>query len=161
MLVSRHRRRYGGYIVHLGLLTLAVGVIGSQFFQLTKDATLAPGQSADIAGYSVTYRGISGSMDGSVQVIRTAFTVASHNTTLATIRPGEKIFPGFESQPTSIVSITTFGLNDLYVFLSGYEGTSSASIKMFVNPLVPLVWCGGLILLFGGALSGGQKGVAL
>jgi len=60
------------------------------------------------------------------------------------------VFPGFESQPTSIVSITTYGVNDLYVFLAGFDGTTSATIQVFYNPLVPLVWLGGVLMLLGG-----------
>ena len=149
-LVSRHRQRYGGYLVHLGLVALAVGVIGSQFFQQTGEFTLNAGQAARFAGYTITYRGISGSVSNDVQTISTRFSVAQNGRRLGDVSPGERIYPGFENQPTSVVSITTYGLNDLYVFLSGYEGTSTASIKVFLNPLVPLVWLGGLLMLLGG-----------
>jgi cytochrome c-type biogenesis protein CcmF len=150
MLVARHRQRYGGYLVHLGLIVLAVGVIGSNFFQTEQDMSLGVGKSATVDGYSVTYRGISGSVQDSVQVIHTHFTVSQTGRPVAEIYPGERIFPGFEDQPTSIVSITTFGLTDFYVFLSGYEGSSSAQLKVFINPLVPLVWLGGILMLLGG-----------
>ncbi|MFI5271629.1 MAG: heme lyase CcmF/NrfE family subunit, partial [Ktedonobacterales bacterium] len=149
-LVRRHRQRYGGYLVHLGLVLLAVGVIGSQFFQTQGEFTLQKGQSGSIGGYTITYRGISGQDDNGVTVISTRFTVAQGGQPAAVITPGERIFPGFETQPTSVVSITTHGLTDLYVFLSGYEGTNQASIKVFINPLVPLVWFGGLLMLLGG-----------
>jgi cytochrome c-type biogenesis protein CcmF len=149
-LVSRHRQRYGGYLVHLGLVVVAVGVIGSQFFQQTGEFTLSAGQTARFAGYTITYRSISGSVSNNIQTISTRFTVAQDGQHLGDVSPGERIYPGFENQPTSVVSITTYGLNDLYVFLSGYEGTSTASIKVFLNPLVPLVWLGGLLMLLGG-----------
>src|SRR6202022_1791584 len=50
MLFNRYRQRYGGYLVHLGLVFLTVGVIGSHFFQVQQDATLKPGQEMNIAG---------------------------------------------------------------------------------------------------------------
>ena len=152
MLVSRHRQRYGGYLVHLGLILLAVGVIGSHFFQVEQDMSLSKGGSASVAGYRITYDGISGTTQNSVQVILTRFTVSSAGRHLADIYPGEKIFPGFESQPTSVVSITTVGVTDLYVFLAGYEGSNSAQLKVFINPLVPLVWYGGILMLLGGII---------
>ena len=152
MLINRHRQRYGGYLVHLGLIVLAVGVIGSNFFQSEQDMSLNAGKSASVAGYTMTYRGISGSVQNSVQVIQTHFTISQGGRPVAQIYPGERIFPGFEDQPTSIVSITTFGLTDFYVFLSGYEGSSSAQLKVFINPLVPLVWLGGILMLLGGIL---------
>ncbi|MGO8946817.1 MAG: heme lyase CcmF/NrfE family subunit [Ktedonobacterales bacterium] len=152
MLVSRHRQRYGGYLVHLGLIILAVGVIGSHFFQVEQDMSLSKGGSASVGGYRITYDGISGTVQNSVQVILTHFTVSYNGHHLADIYPGEKIFPGFASTPTSVVSITTTGVTDLYVFLSGYEGTSSAQLKVFINPLVPLVWFGGILMFLGGVI---------
>jgi cytochrome c-type biogenesis protein CcmF len=152
MLVSRHRQRYGGYLVHLGLILLAVGIIGSHFFQVEQDLSLTAGKSARVDGYQITYDGISGSVQNSVQVIKTHFTLARGGQHLADIYPGEKIFPGFASQPTSIVSITTTGVTDFYVFLSGYEGATSAQLKVFINPLVPLVWLGGILMLLGGVI---------
>ncbi len=150
MLISRHRQRYGGYLVHLGLVVLAIGVIGSQSFQSERDMELRVGQSAAISGYTLTYRGISASVENSVEVIKTHFTVSRDGTQLGDVYPGERIFPGFENQPTSIVSITTYGAQDLYVFLAGYNSTTSASIKVFINPLVPFVWFGGFMMLLGG-----------
>jgi cytochrome c-type biogenesis protein CcmF len=129
MLLTRHRQRYGGYLVHLGLILLAVGVIGSQFFQAQRDGLVERGKSLTINGY---------------------FTVSRDGSVIEDIYPGERIFPGFEDQPTSIVSITDHGLTDLYVFLAGFDGTSSATIRVFINPLVPLVWLGGLLMLLGG-----------
>jgi cytochrome c-type biogenesis protein CcmF len=150
MLVSRHRQRYGGYLVHLGLILLAVGIIGSHAFQLERDISLSAGQSANVSGYQITYDGIGGTVRNSVQIITTHFTVAQNGHHLAEIYPGEKIFPGFASQPTSIVSITTTGVTDFYVFLAGYEGATSAQLKVFINPMVPLVWLGGILMLLGG-----------
>ena len=54
--VSRNRRRYGGYIVHLGIVVLLVGVAASSSFQTKRDVTLRPGETAEVAGYSLTYR---------------------------------------------------------------------------------------------------------
>jgi len=153
MLLRRHRQRYGGYLVHLGLVALAVGVIGSHFFQQERDLTFTVGQSARVGAYTFSYRGISGGIRDGVQVISTHFLLASGERQLGVITPGERIFPGFEDQPTSVVSITTHGLTDIYAFLSAFQGTgqsSQVSLKVFINPLVPLVWVGGLMMLLGG-----------
>ena len=150
MLLTRHRQRYGGYLVHLGLILLAVGVIGSQFFQSQRDGLVERGQSLTINGYTLTYQGITDVTIDNVETIKAHFTVSRDGAVIEDIYPGERIFPGFEDQPTSIVSITDHGLTDLYVFLAGFDGTSSATIRVFINPLVPLVWLGGLLMLLGG-----------
>jgi cytochrome c-type biogenesis protein CcmF len=152
MLVARHRQRYGGYLVHLGLIVLAVGVIGSQFFQSQRDGLVERGQSLAVNGYTLTYQGVTDVTINGVETIKTHFTVTRDGNFIEDIYPGEQIFPGFESQPTSIVSITSYGLTDLYVFLAGFDGTTSATIRVFINPLVPLVWLGGALMLLGGIL---------
>ena len=57
MLFKRYRQRYGGYMVHLGLVLLVVGVIGSHYFQLQGDALLNQGQNTQLAGYQLVYLG--------------------------------------------------------------------------------------------------------
>jgi cytochrome c-type biogenesis protein CcmF len=152
MLFSRHRQRYGGYLVHLGLVVLAVGVVGSQFFQQQAEGQLKVGQTLSVSGYSLTYRGITDTTKDGIETVQTYFTLSQGSTIIETVAPGERVFPGFESQPASIVSITTLRLQDVYVFLSGYDGSTSATIRVFINPLVSLVWSGGLLMLLGGVL---------
>jgi cytochrome c-type biogenesis protein CcmF len=152
MLFSRHRQRYGGYLVHLGLVVLAVGVFGSQFFQQQAEGQLKVGQALSVSGYSLTYRGITDTTKDGIETVQTYFTLRQNGTIIETVAPGEKVYPGFESQPASIVSITTLRLQDVYVFLAGYDGSSSATIRVFINPLVSLVWSGGLLMLLGGIL---------
>jgi cytochrome c-type biogenesis protein CcmF len=153
-LLARHRVRYGGYLVHFGLVVLAAGVIGSHFFQVERDAELHIGQSVTVGAYTLTYLGITDTVDaGGVEAIKTHFAVRSGGVggqKLADIYPGQQIFPHFPNQPTSMIPITTFGFTDLYVFLGAYDGMQSASIRVFVNPLVPFVWMGGVLMILGG-----------
>ncbi len=68
------------------------------------------------------------------------------------IYPGRQFYANFGNQPASIISITTYGLTDLYVFLAEWTGPAEATIRVFVNPLVPLVWLGGLVMVLGGII---------
>ena len=150
MLFNRHRQRYGGYLVHLGLVVLAVGIIGSQFFQTQGEGELKVGQTLTVSGYSVTYLGITDVTKDGIETVQTHFNVSQNGHVIEQIAPGERIFPGFENQPASIVAISTHQLKDLYVFLAGYDGSTSATIRVFINPLVSLVWSGGLLMVVGG-----------
>jgi len=151
MLFNRYRQRYGGYLVHLGLVFLAVGVIGSHFFQLQQDAVLKPGQEMNVAGYRLVYF-------GNVQLhqpdrdIVTSQLQIWHNGHMIYIYPGRTIYRNFGDQPASQISIPTFGLTDVYVFLAAWEGPGQATIRVFINPLVPLVWYGGILMLLGGVI---------
>src|SRR5207237_4921663 len=57
-LIRRNKRRYGGYVVHLAILLIGAGAVGSQVYQQETQATLAPGQSVRLAGYTITANGI-------------------------------------------------------------------------------------------------------
>jgi cytochrome c-type biogenesis protein CcmF len=151
-LVSRHRQRYGGYAVHLGLVVLAVGVIGSQFFQQQQDAQLTRGQHLTVAGYTVTFLDASDTSRGDVETVTAHLRVTGGGRVLEDIYPGRNLYANFQNQPTSDISITTHGLRDLYVFLADWNGASSITIRVFVNPLVPLIWLGGVLMLLGGLL---------
>jgi cytochrome c-type biogenesis protein CcmF len=150
MLIARYRRRYGGYLVHLGLVLLALGVIGSQFFQVERDAVLKPGQTLNVAGYQLTYLGNIGYETPGVDTVTAQLQIWQDGRLLRYIYPGRQFYQNFENQPTSQISISTFGLTDVYVFLADWQGAASATIRVFINPLTPLVWLGGLLMLVGG-----------
>jgi len=150
MLIARYRRRYGGYLVHLGLVLLALGVIGSHIFQIERDAVLTPGQELHIAGYQLTYLGNIAYETPGVSTVTAQLQIWRDGRLLHYIYPGRQFYLHFDNQPTSMISISTFGLTDVYVFLANWDGASSATIRVFVNPLTPLVWLGGLLMLIGG-----------
>ena len=152
MLIARYRRRYGGYLVHLGLVLLAVGVIGSNFFQVERDAVLKPGQTLNVAGYQLTYLGNIAYATPGVDAVTAQLQIWQDGRLLRYIYPGRQFYQNFENQPTSQISISTFGLTDIYVFLADWQGATSATIRVFINPLTPLVWLGGLLMLTGGII---------
>ena len=152
MLFVRYRQRYGGYLVHLGLVMLAVGIIGSHFFQVQQDAVLKPGQEMNVAGYKLIYFGNIDRTYSDVEILTAQLQVWHDGQLQQYIYPGSQLYASFGNQPTSLVSITTFGLTDLYVFLANWNGLSEATIRVFVNPLVPLVWLGGIVMLLGGII---------
>ena len=150
MLINRYRQRYGGYIVHLGLVMLAVGVIGSQFFQVQKDSVLNPGQEMNVAGYKLTYFGNIEETGPGTDTIKAILQVWRDGQLQHYIYPGREFYQNFGNQPASQISISTFGLTDVYVLLDDWNGASQATIRVFINPLTPLVWYGGLFMLLGG-----------
>jgi cytochrome c-type biogenesis protein CcmF len=150
MLITRYRQRYGGYIVHLGLVMLAVGVIGSHFFQVQQDATLKAGQQMHVGGYSLKFYGNIAETYPGTNSVKSILQVWQGDQYEGFIYPGRVIYQNFDNQPASMISITTFGLTDLYVFLADWNGSAEATIRVFINPLTPLVWYGGALMLLGG-----------
>ncbi|MBV8822041.1 MAG: heme lyase CcmF/NrfE family subunit, partial [Ktedonobacteraceae bacterium] len=150
MLFNRYRQRYGGYLVHLGLVLLAVGVIGSHFFQVQQDAVLKSGQEMSIADYRLVYLGNIDMQEPAKQSITAQLQIWRDGQLQQYIYPGRVFYHNFADQPVSQISITTYGMVDLYVFLANWDGAGQATIRVFVNPLVSLVWYGGLLMLLGG-----------
>jgi cytochrome c-type biogenesis protein CcmF len=152
MLFNRHRVRYGGYLVHMGLIILAVGVLGGHFFQTQQEAQLKRGESMTVAGYTLRFDRAFGETEPGADAVKAQFTLLRGGQILRQIEAGQRTFANFPDQPVSIISISTFGLDDVYVFVSSIDGADAASVRVFVNPLTPLVWMGGALMLLGGIL---------
>src|SRR5712691_9507244 len=129
-LIGRYRQRYGGYLVHLGLVLLAVGVIGSQFFQVQRDAVLKPGQEMNVAGYTLSYFGNYEETYPGTDTVKSILQIWSDGQLKGYIYPGRVFYRNFDNQPASLISISTFGLTDVYVFLADWNGSSQATIRV-------------------------------
>jgi cytochrome c-type biogenesis protein CcmF len=152
MLFNRYRQRYGGYLVHLGLVLLAAGIIGSHFFQVQKDAVLKDGQEISVNGYRIVYRGNIDMHQPGSEVVIAQVQVWRDGQLLTYTYPGRTFYRNFDNQPASQISILTYGFNDLYVLLDNWDGPSQATLRVFVNPLMPLLWYGGVLMLLGGVI---------
>jgi cytochrome c-type biogenesis protein CcmF len=146
-LVRRNNRRYGGYIVHLAIVLIGAGVVGSQVYQQQTQTTLAPGQSVTLASYTIVANGIQRTNPPGVQIVEGMLTVNGQD-----LRPAKQTFDNFPSQPSTRVGLRSSPLEDVYVVLGGWDGdgpTARVSLAIFVNPLVSWIWSGGLLLLLG------------
>jgi cytochrome c-type biogenesis protein CcmF len=150
-LIRRNNRRYGGYIVHLAILLIGAGAVGSQVYQQQTQATLSPGQSVSLAGYTITANGIQTTNPPGVKVIDGMLTVNGEQ-----LRPEKQYFDNFPQQPSTKVGLRSTPFEDLYVVLGGWDGdgpTASVSLAVFINPLVSWIWSGGVLLLLGTLIS--------
>ena len=147
-LVSRNRTRYGGYIVHLAILLIALGVIGANLHQKELEVTLAPGEAATVGGYTLTYRGVRESRTADALVSEARLDVSRDGKPVAVSRPKRVVYDNFESQPTSKIAIRSTFKEDLYVLLAAWDD-QVATFVIFVNPMVMWLWIGGGVFLFG------------
>ncbi len=150
-LFARNRRRYGGYIIHLGITVIGIGVIGSTLFQMQTQETLTRGQSLSLNGYDMRFDGLTlGAVadDGRTMTIADV-TVNRGGSEVAQLRPRQDLYP---NMPMTIAGQAhPFpGTDDFYVLLVGWnQDGSAATFKVFYNPLINLVWWGGLVLILG------------
>jgi len=158
-LVSRNRRRYGGYIVHTGILILFIAFAGMAFKTETQ-VTLRPGERATIRSpygwtYRLTHLGISQYDALNRQVTAATLEVERDGKRLGIMTTEKRQHvdglgrPTF--QPSTEVGIRSDLREDLYVVLGGVvNGTEQAVFRFTINPLVWWVWYGGVVLVLGG-----------
>ena len=160
-LFERDQRRYGGYLVHLGVAVMAVAVVGSTIYQQQLRPTLRPGESFEVAGRTVTYNGLlqrKGVANGIDSEIFAELVVAQGGTQVALLEPARRLFTNFPGQPTTVVGLQTTLRDDLYVFLQGWDDHEVVELHVFVNPLVSWLWIGGAIYILGGVLAWAPRG---
>ena len=157
-LIGANKPRYGGMIVHLSIILIAIGVIGSSFYQVEKEAALLPGESMTITSrltdkdYTLTYEGMSSYDTQSKSVVTATLSVYNGEKLVDVLTP-EKYFHGSYQQPVTEVAIRSTLLEDLYVILAGWAEDGTTTFKVLVNPLVIWIWIGGGVLLLGGLIA--------
>jgi cytochrome c-type biogenesis protein CcmF len=148
-LVRRNNRRYGGYVVHLGVVMMAAAVTASSMYQLESTARLRPGEALEIGGYRLTFNGLRERQEPGVRIVEARLAVESGGRLVDVVTPDKRFHRNFERQPSTQVAIRTTPAEDLYVVLGGWETDGSASFLVFVNPLVVWLWIGGIVALAG------------
>ena len=148
-LVARNQRRYGGYIVHLGIVLMALGFAGDGFKQ-EEQLLLKPGQSVTVGGFTVRHDGIAITQDAQKQMVTATMTAFQGGKELGTITPAKWFYNKRAEEPTTEVAIRRSFAYDLYVVLAGFDvEQQSATFHVVVNPLVNWIWAGFALLAMG------------
>ncbi|HJS43523.1 MAG TPA: heme lyase CcmF/NrfE family subunit [Gemmatimonadales bacterium] len=160
-LLSRNRRRYGGYIVHVAIVLL-FGAFAGMAFKTETQATLRPGETATLAGpdghvYAFTHLGISQYNALNRQVTAALVDVRRDGLPIGRMRTEKRQHVDALGQPTfepsTEVGIISGPRLDLYGVLAGLvDGTEQAVFRFTINPLVWWVWFGGFVLVLGGLI---------
>jgi cytochrome c-type biogenesis protein CcmF len=153
-LFARNRRRYGGYVVHVGVTVIGIGVIGSTLFQQETQQTLRKGETLSISGYQLRYDDMTHAIaDDGRQMDIAIVTVFRNAQPIANLRPrtDHYFMSDGTTMPMTIAGAHSTLENDFYVLLVGWEELTdtTATFKVYINPLINLVWWGGLILILG------------
>jgi len=139
-LVARNRRRYGGYLVHAAILMLAIGIAGSSAYQTVRERGLHPGQSMEIAGYTLTYKQLQRRQEANAVATRAVVDVSRGGSHVTTLYPGKNVYP-VEQQVSNEVSIyhDPRNLGDLFTIADQIDSKSQTLfLKVLVKPLVNL-----------------------
>jgi cytochrome c-type biogenesis protein CcmF len=151
-LTGRNRRRYGGYIIHISMMLMAIGILGIEIFQVETQGRVGVGQSLNLSNYTITYRELASWDDQpkGVNYTRAVVDVYRNGIYLGALHPRKDYY--YDSQQNMTIPGERATLrDDLYVLLIDWEpaDTTGATFKVFVNPLVNWLWIGSLVFLAG------------
>jgi cytochrome c-type biogenesis protein CcmF len=155
-LAGRNRRRYGGYTIHLGVVLMAIGIIGIEMFQTETQGTIAKNESIQLAGYTMTFKDLQdfdlydASGAPMQNVARAVVDVSKDGKFLTTLYPRRDYY--YDSQqPMTIPGVRSTMQDDFYILLVDWQPISSigATFKVYHNPLVNWLWLGSVIFILG------------
>ncbi len=149
-LTRRNQRRYGGFIVHLGVVLIIMGIAGSMAYSIERDATLSVNQSLTVGPYRIQFLGLKASQQPTHMLVEAAFRLFNNGSDKGTISPALKFFPNQQSPVGRAVHRSTLG-EDIYLILSGFSEVdrNQATLKVLVRPLVIWMWIGGFVIVLG------------
>lgn len=148
-MLEKQRRRYGGYVVHLGIVCAFIAFAGNAL-KIEQDVSVKRGESFVIGDYTITYDGLREQKDPEKMLIIADMHVQHNGKPYTIIHPGKAIFDASPNMPTSEIDIKSGPLEDLYVALVNFsQDGETAAFKVFVAPFTVWFWLGGTILLLG------------
>jgi len=152
-LTGRNRRRYGGYIVHLSIMLMAIGILGIELFQVETQGTIAVGDSLQLSGYTIKYKEVASWDDFPSGVNYTRAVVEVYDKDgdlLGSLHPRKDYY--FDAQQNMTIPGQLASMKDeVYVLLIDWKpiNPDGATFKIFVNPLVNWLWLGSLVFIVG------------
>jgi cytochrome c-type biogenesis protein CcmF len=145
-LISINKRRYGGYVIHFGIVLIFMG-IGGNAFNTEKQVTLKEGESTQIKDYLLRYDALSSYPTAQKDKVVATLTLYNDNHKVGILSPEKSLYKS-QDQPTTEVAIHSTLKEDFYVILAGHD-KDTATFKVLVNPLVIWLWIGGGVMAIG------------
>lgn len=150
-MIGKNRRRYGGYIIHLGAVLMAIGIIGIELFQTETQGTVPQGGKIDLGRYTIQFDKLSvwDTNDGR-NIALADVSVYKDGNYITALHPHRDYYYESQQQMT-IAGLRSTPEDDLYVLLVDWQplSTSAATFKVYHNPLVWWLWCGAAVFIVG------------
>ena len=151
-LVAGNRRRYGGYIAHIGVFLVASGVAASSTLRSEREGTVKPGETLVVAGRTVRFDGLWAREEKQRSVVGATLSVVDGARVRGTMEPRMNFYP-MSQEPVPTPAVRSGVLGDLYVNLMAFRPDGgTATLRAIYEPLVPWIWFGGGVVVFGAIL---------
>ena len=147
-LIMANRPRYGGYIVHLSVVMVTLGIVGTSFFSTQKDVVMNPGDRVSIEDYELAYLGSIETPKGNRTEYISTVQIFKDGELMDTTRPQRDFYPSFNMASTS-AAIRSTPVEDLYIVPSENLPDGSVGFRILVNPLIWWMWVGGPVMVIG------------
>ena len=152
-LLSRNRRRYGGYVVHVGVACVFLAIAGNVYVT-SREAAMRPGDTEHVGPYAVTFRNLKVRQAPNYTAAVAELAVSRNGGAARYAHPEKRLYPAGQEQVSTEVAIDGRLLEDFYaILIEPLPGGTGARIKLVINPLVGLIWMGGLIMVLGGIMT--------
>ncbi len=156
-LVLRARRRYGGYIVHLGVVLMFLGWAGNSY-KIERKVTLKPGQVTQLGQYEIRHDGLRATEDWQKEMITADIAVLKDGQVVDTLTPARWWYFQIPEQPTTEVSRYMTPGEDVYVSMQTVDMVSGwTQLSLYINPLVNWIWAGFIVMLGGSLICVGTS----
>lgn len=146
------RAAHGMTLAHAGLAVAMAGMIGSSVWKSEVVTNLRPGQTVEVAGYSLLFEGVGKLQGPNYRAERARFTVTRDGERVALMFPENRIYD-VRAMPTTEAAIRTTFLADLYAVIGDADGQGGWTVRVYHEPLVPWIWLGCLLMVAGGLTS--------
>jgi cytochrome c-type biogenesis protein CcmF len=152
-LVGKNKRRYGGYIVHIGIALICFGFAGNAR-KLDEQVLLKLGATTQIGKYTLKSNGVKVMDDGQKQMTTAYIAVFVDGKEIDGLYPAQWRYRRHEQEPTTEVAIRRTPAEDLYAVLGGFDlADQSVTLQLVVNPLVNWIWVGFGIMALGTGIA--------
>jgi cytochrome c-type biogenesis protein CcmF len=151
-LIGLPRSALGTVTAHAGMGLLVIGVVATSAYQTEEIVALKPGETVDVAGYTLTYQGSAPVTGPNYREERARFAVSRGGTQRFTLTPAKRFYATRDTVTTE-AAIETLGFSQLYVSLGEPIESGAVAVRASYKPLVTLIWLGALVAALGGALS--------
>ncbi len=165
LLIQRNKRRYGGYIIHIGIVIVYIGIMGSKGYFLHKEESLKLGDSMEVGAYQLTMKDTFEEEHENYLRRGVVFDVEKNGQHEETMKPARHYYDqaeqAEEEQGTIESAIHPIGLNDLYIALgplpAKIDTDTDINVAIYHNPLIKVVWIGVAVMVLGGIIAIAQK----